>query len=168
MKFRPGETVRYGQSGLCRIEEVKRMKIGEKEQEYFVLSPLFKTGSVLYVPCDNEDLVARMCAPLTVEEVKTVLKEVVEREPEWIRDFRRRSEISKKALSSPDRRDALLLIKNIYFHKKEMLGEGKRIHNTDDYFLKDAESLIFNEFSYVLNLDYLEVIRFVRKELGMD
>lgn len=160
--FRVGDTVRYGQSGVCRIEEIRDMTFGGMTQSYYVLMPLFKTGSVVYVPCENEILSAKMLPPLTKKEVREALRLVREKEVEWIRDFRRRSEFAKKALSSGDRTEALYLIKSIYHHKREVLGQSARIHTTDDYFLKDAETLIFTEFSFVLNRSYDDVAAEVR------
>ncbi|MBE6711965.1 MAG: hypothetical protein E7580_00430 [Ruminococcaceae bacterium] len=163
-----GETVRYGQSGLCKIEGKCEKELGGEKQEYFVLSPLYKKGATVFVPCGNAELVQRMCPPLTETEVKELLARVSEEETEWIRDFRRRSEASKKALASNDRTDVLLLVKNIYAHRKEMQGKGVRVHTTDDYFLKDAEALIFSELAYVLNKEYGQVEREVKLLLKIE
>ena len=166
--FQTGDTVRYGQAGICRVEEIKKMKMGGEEQDYYVLMPLFKSGAVLFVPCGNETLVAKMVSPLTRDEIEAVVRDVRAQKPEWIRDFRRRSEASKKALASSDRRDALHLIKNIYAHKADILGEGKRIHTTDDYFLKDAENLIYSEIAYVQNKEYAVVEKEVKAALKIE
>jgi CarD family transcriptional regulator len=163
-----GETVRYGQSGLCKVEGKCEKDIGGQKQEYFVLSPLFKKGAVVFVPCENEELVRKMCPPLTEGEIKALLEQVAESEAEWIRDFRRRSEISKRALSSNDRVEALLLVKNIYAHRKEIQGKGARVHTTDDYFLKDAENLIYTEIAYVQNKEYEQVEKEVKAFLKIE
>lgn len=163
--FQVGDTVRYGQSGICKIEEICDMTFGGTTQCYYVLMPLFKTGSMVYVPVENMELVSRMLPPLTQEEVDAAIRTVREKKVEWIRDFRRRSEFAKKALSSGDRTEALYLIKSIYHHKKEILGQGARIHTTDDYFLKDAETLIFNEFSFVMDRSYEDIAAEVRSVL---
>ncbi|MBR4287843.1 MAG: CarD family transcriptional regulator [Clostridia bacterium] len=160
--FQVGDTVRYGQSGICKIEEICDMTFGGTTQRYYVLMPLFKMGSMVYVPVENAELVSRMLPPLTREEVDSAIRAVREKKVEWIRDFRRRSEFAKKALSSGDRTEALYLIKSIYHHKKEIMGQGARIHTTDDYFLKDAETLIFNEFSFVLDRSYEDIAAEVR------
>ena len=44
------------------------------------------------------------------------------------------------------------MIKAIYAHKKEREAEGKRLHMSDERFLKDAEQILYNEFQYVLNM----------------
>ncbi|MBR3837171.1 MAG: hypothetical protein IKJ74_03410 [Clostridia bacterium] len=165
--FQLGETVRYGIAGLCCVQEICAMKVGGQSQEYYVLKPLLKAGSLVYVPVANEALVAKMLPPLTALEAEEALEAVSKMEPEWIRDFRKRSEFSKKALNSGDPRAVLFLMKNICFHKSTALGDGKRIHTTDDYFLKDAENLIFTEFSHVLEKDTAETAAYVRERLGL-
>ena len=32
-------------------------------------------------------------------------------------------------------------------------AEGKRLHMSDEHFMKDAEQLLYNEWQYVLNVD---------------
>jgi len=163
-----GETVRYGQSGLCKVEGKCEKDLGGVVQEYYMLTPLHKKGSSVFVPCTNEELVRKMCPPMKNEEIASLLARAAEQETEWIRDFRRRSEASKKALSSCDRMDALLLIKSIYAHRKEVQNKGARVHTTDDYFLKDAEQLIYSEIAYVQNREYEVVEKEVKAILGIE
>ena len=163
-----GETVRYGQSGLCKVEGKCEKEIAGEKQEYYMLAPLFKKGSTVFVPCSNPELVQRMCPPLTLSEIEAVLSRAAESETDWIRDFRRRSEMAKRALSSCDRVDALLLIKSIYARRKDVRGKGARVHTTDDYFLKDAENLIYSEFSYVQNKTYEQVEKEIKVLFGIE
>lgn len=163
--FQVGKNVRYGQEGVCRIDRIGTMDFCGEKQDYYVLEPLFKPGALLYVPVKNSVLVGKMRPLLTIEEVEAVICDVLERKAEWVRDFRLRSNIAKKALASDDRADALYLIKNILFHKKENEKEGKKVHTTDDCFLKDAENLIYFEFSVVLNQDYEQIANQIRRKL---
>ena len=160
--FRVGQRVRYGQAGVCEIREIARLDMGAGAASYYVLSPLFKRGSTVYVPCDNAELTGRMSPLLTPEEIHSVLKRAETEERAWNRDFRKRSEESRLALQSNDRLDALLMIKSILAHKKELVRQGKHIHTTDDYFLRDAEQLVYNEIAFVLNKSFDEVENHVR------
>ena len=45
------------------------------------------------------------------------------------------------------------MIQALYLHKKEREADGRRLHMTDERFLKDAEQLLYNEWQYVLNVD---------------
>ena len=151
-----GETVRYGQSGLCRVQEKCKKEIGGAVAEYYVLSPFSQKASVVFVPCDNKLLLEKATKLLAKEEIEDLVKEILSTPTQWIRDFRRRSDFSKKALASSDRKDPLLLIKTIYDHRNEE-GGSVRVHTTDDYFLRDAEYLVYSEFAYVYEVAYEEV-----------
>lgn len=161
-----GELVRYGQSGVCRIDEIRTMKIQDRETDYYILTPLYKASSVLYVPCENAELVAKMRPLLQKEEIEPLVKEAKKTKTEWIRDFRRRSELSKKALSSSEPMQLLLLIKSICEHRKDE-NETKRVHTTDDYFLRDAEMLLYSEISLVAKAEMAEVEEKIKKALGI-
>ena len=161
-----GDLVRYGQSGVCRIDEIRTMKMADMEKEYFVLTPLFKASSVLYVPCDNLDLVSKMRPLLTEGEIKPLIQAAKKADVEWIRDFRRRSELSKKALASSNPMELLLLIRSIHEHRKEE-GDAKRVHTTDDYFLRDAEMIFYSEVSFVCGKKVEEVAEKIKRALGI-
>lgn len=156
-----GETVRYGQSGLCRVQEKCKKDIGGVTGEYYVLSPFSQTGSVVFVPCDNKLLLEKATPVLTKEEIASLVKAILSTSTQWIRDFRRRSDFSKKALASSDRKEPLLLIKTIYDHRNEE-NTPLRVHTTDDYFLRDAEQLIYSEFAYVYGVEFEEVQKKMR------
>ena len=164
--FRPGELVRYGQAGVCEIREIVKMNSGAGSASYYALSPLFKQGSTVYVPRDNSDLTARMCPLLTPAEITDLLTRAEKAPCPWNRDFRKRSEESRRALLSSDRLDALVMIKSILAHKRELTEIGKNVHTTDDYFLRDAEQLIYNEIAFVLKKPFKEVEEQVRAILN--
>jgi CarD family transcriptional regulator len=45
------------------------------------------------------------------------------------------------------------MIQALFMHQKEREGEGKRLHVSDEHFMKDAEQILYNEWQYVLNVD---------------
>ncbi|MBQ4037804.1 MAG: hypothetical protein IJC84_06735 [Clostridia bacterium] len=154
--FKIGDVICYSLHGICRLDDVREMAHTGEPQEYYVLTPLAKAGSTLYVPCAREDLKERMRYPMTRPAMEALLSAAPAMETVWERDFRRRSEWSKAALLSGEGERLLRLIKTIYDHKKENVAVGKRLHTTDDYFLKDAEALLFFEMSYVLGISVEE------------
>ena len=165
--FKTGQLVRYGQAGVCEVKEIVKMNAGAGEAPYYALSPLFKPGSpVVYVPWDNKELTGRMCPLMSPGEIEDLLARAEKAPCPWNRDFRKRSEESRKALLSSDRLDALVMIKSILAHKKEMAQIGKVVHTTDDYFLRDAEMLVYHEIAYVLGEPYEAVSARVRALLS--
>ncbi|MBR5295330.1 MAG: hypothetical protein IKU24_01920 [Clostridia bacterium] len=160
--LKKGDTVCYGQSGICKVEGQIVKEIAGQEQEYISLLPLNKKGSTVYVPCGNKELLGKIRKPLSEKEIEEIIQSVLQTKTEWNRDFRKRSEAFKKVLSSSDCLQLLTMVKTIYDHRLEEGENNRRIHNTDDYFLKDAENLVYSEFSFVLNQEYEEVALRIR------
>ena len=106
-----------------------------------------------------------MAPVLQKEEIGELIARARAQETLWNCDFRRRSEFSRRALASSDRLEALMLIKTIYQRKKDLAKEGKDLHTTDAYFLRDAEFLLYHEFAFVLEKSFEEVSHEVKKAL---
>ena len=58
-----GETVRYGQSGLCTVQEKCEKEIGGEVQEYYVLIPFSKKGSMVLSPAETVSFWRRSLCP---------------------------------------------------------------------------------------------------------
>ncbi len=152
-----GSIVYYAGSGVCRIAETKEMETAGVTRRYYVLTLLFKPASTLYVPFDSETLAARMVPLLTPEEIDAALAKAASTEPDWERNYRRRSDVFRRTLLTTDRAELLFLIKAVYRHRRSLAENGKALHTTDDYFLRDAEDLVYPEFSHVLGEPLAEV-----------
>ena len=50
------------------------------------------------------------------------------------------------------------MIQTVYCHRKQRVAQGKRLHVVDEYFFKDAEQILYNEFQYVLQLESKEAL----------
>ena len=70
----------------------------------------------------------------------------------WITNENERKESYKKILGSGDYIELIRMLKAIYAHKMEREADGKRLHMTDERFLKEAEQMLYSEFQYVLQL----------------
>ena len=62
--------------------------------------------------------------------------------------------------------ELIRLIRQIRAHEQEQLGKGKRLHLSDERFLKEAEKMICEEFSLVLNIDRNEVLSRILRAVG--
>ena len=79
-----GQTVLYGANGVCSISEITTRKIGKEAIEYYVLKPMGMQASTVYVPTKNEELVGRMRAVGTAEEVRALLDDRTSPSTGWI------------------------------------------------------------------------------------
>ncbi len=148
--FSTGQTVLYGSNGVCKVDGVTEKRIGSSKIEYYVLKPVSANTSTLFVPVSNQQLVGKIRCVLTAEEAKGILDSL----PEcglWNDNKLERSETFKAVISSGDSVELIRLIRLISLHEREQLKKGKRLHISDERFLKEAEKMICEEFSIVLN-----------------
>ena len=69
-KFDVNDYVIYGKSGLCFVKEIKKMRMANGPlSDYYILNSATGNAVTIYVPCDKENLVAKMRRPMTKEEI---------------------------------------------------------------------------------------------------
>ena len=69
-----------------------------------------------------------------------------------------RKELYKRLLAGSDPAQLMHMIQTVYLRRKQRLAQGKRLHVVDEYFFKDAEQILYNEFQYVLQLESKEAL----------
>ena len=129
-----GEIVLYGSNGVCEITEITTKKIGKDSIEYYVLKPVCSDYSTLFVQTQNEI---------------------------WIDNKAERCEKIKEIISGGDCMKLVELIRRMHFHSKLQLKKGRRLHITDERFLKEAEKMVCDEVSVVLHIDRNDVLPLV-------
>ena len=144
--FKEGDVVVYGSQGICRITGTEKMRVGGKSTVYFILNPVYRKNSKIFVPSDNEKLMEKMHS-------------VIEKDAE-------RKDFFKSALASGDRGKIINVIKTIRLHKTEREESGKRLHQSDEAFLKEAEALIYEEFAVVLGIEPVKVLDYIMDEIS--
>lgn len=155
-----GEVVLYGPNGVCEISEITTKKIGKNSIEYYVLKPVCSDSSTLFVPTHNEQLVSKMRVVLSSDEIKSILSEKTDNEV-WIDNKAERCEKIKEIISGGDCKKLVELIRRMHFHSRLQMKKGRRLHITDERFLKEAEKMVCDEVSVVLNIDRGEVLPLV-------
>ena len=148
--FSIGQTVLYGSNGVCMIDDVTEKRIGSSKIEYYVLKPVCTNTSTLFVPVSNQQLVGKIRCVLTADEANRILDNLPEC-GEWNDNKIERSDSFRTVISSGDSVELIRLIRLINLHEREQTAKGKRLHISDERFLKEAEKMICEEFSIVLN-----------------
>ena len=151
--FEINDVVVYGAQGVCRIMGLENQKVGGETKTYFVLKPTDNRGATFYVPTWNEKALAKMRKVMTKTDVDALIDSMPGKQPTWIANENERKDAYRKMLASGDHAAIISMVQALYFHKKEREAEGKRLHISDEHFMKDAEQLLYNEWQYVLNVD---------------
>ena len=94
------------------------------------------------------------------DEIKDILSQKTDNEI-WIDNKAERCEKIKEIISGGDCMKLVELIRRMHFHSKLQLKKGRRLHITDERFLKEAEKMVCDEVSVVLHIDRNDVLPLV-------
>ena len=102
---------------------------------------------------------------LTKEEIDELLSSVVPGALDWIENDNRRKVFCTYTIKSGDRLAMINMIDMLCAHQKEMENQRKHFHVTDERFLKEAEKLLHEEFSFVLGIPKNDVCDYIRERI---
>ena len=155
--FGIGDIVVYGAQGICKIECTENKMIGRQKVEYYVLKPLFNENTAVFVPIENETLIAKMKPVLTTDEAYALIKKSAKLDALKYADENQKREAYKIILASGDREKLISLIKTIRLERETRRVVGKKLNLSDEQSLRKAELLIYNELAFVLNKSQQEI-----------
>lgn len=161
LAFKIDDVVVYGSDGVCRITDITIRLFQEREITYYVLKPVFAPSSTVYVPVDNKALTEKMHRALSADEIHALILTLPERDSYWIENEAERKIRYKEILASGDRLQLICLIKALYFHQKAQQAIGKKLHLSDEHFFKEAQRLLYDEFSAALGIPREEVPSYI-------
>lgn len=163
--YQSGSYVIYGVHGVCRILGTEKQLVNRKRAEYLVLEPVLRHESKFYLPAQNPTALEKLRTILSREELETLLQSEEIRKCDWIPEENRRKQYYRELLGSGDRIALLKMLAAVYHYKDEQLALGRKFHQCDDYFLRDAEKLLCSEIGFVLELKQDEAREYLRKHL---
>ena len=162
--FGVGDTVLYGTQGVCKIAGTEQKRIRGEYVDYLVLRPIYDETSTIFVPKNNETLLAKMRAVLSKEEIYEMIRDMPDEDTIWIEDDNLRKQQYQQIISDGDRRKLVKLIKTLHLHRLSQEEKGRHLHQADEVVLKQAEKLLHDEFALVLNIRPDEVLPFILEQ----
>lgn len=166
--YHVGELVVYGIHGVCRVAQEEKKTIDRKKVIYLVLEPVNQSGSRFLVPTHNASVMAKIRPVLTREGLENLLTSREVRASEWIADEGQRKQLYRELVSSTDAVRLASMVYTLYHHKTTQLAAGKKVRQSDDNFLRDAEKLLINEAAVVFNWDADRAKQYIRSKLKED
>lgn len=160
------EKIHYGGSGVCVIQEIATMRFGRTREQYYVLKPVYQNSSVIYVPVNNEALVAKMRPVLSREEVDRLIDDIDDIPTAWEEDPQARKASFDALLRSNECRSLIVLIKTLHAQRERRQADGKTLHVADETFLREAQRLLYDEFAGALDIQPAQVHDYIRSKLG--
>ena len=159
--FEVNDVVVYGSHGICEIIGIEERKLDGEIKTYFVLKPKNDRSATCFVPTWNEKAWGKMRKVMTKKDVDALIDAMPNKKPIWIEDENARKETYKQILASGDQAAIISMMQALFAHKREREAAGKRLHMSDEHFMKDAEQLLYNEWQYVLNVDKAGLMAYI-------
>ncbi len=163
--FQVGEFVLYGSHGVCRVKGTEKQLVNRKRTEYLVLEPLSQNESKFYLPSQSPAAMGKLKPVLSREELEDLLTSDLIRHDCWIREESLRKQHYRDLISSGDRVLLLQMVNALYRYRDEQIAAGRKFHQCDDNFLRDAEKLLCSEICLVMDLTAEQARTYLREHL---
>lgn len=159
--FEVGTYVVYGNTGICKIEDVTTLDIpgANKERQYYVMSPLRDQGSRDYLPVDNTKVVLREV--IGREDALKLIDSIPDIEELEVDNDKIREEKYKELARRSDCASWISIIKTIYLRKQERIAQGKKVTATDERYYRMAVEHLYSELAFALEKETNEVEQFI-------
>ncbi|MFR8086925.1 MAG: CarD family transcriptional regulator [Lachnospirales bacterium] len=163
--FQKNDIVLYGTHSVCRIEDISELRFNKDPATYYILKPVYRKESTIFVPVANAMLSDKMHAILTLEEVEHLLHILPDEPSSWLENSERRKERYRHFLTDCDRLGLLKIIRDLHHQQRKQISRGRKLYASDEAILREAERLISDEFAYVLHISRSQVEGLIRSHL---
>ncbi|HAG70021.1 MAG TPA: CarD family transcriptional regulator [Lachnospiraceae bacterium] len=159
--FQKDDMVVYGSQSVCRIVNIGTLSMSmiDRKKKYYTLKPIYQRDSVVYVPVDSEKPVMRPV--ITKEQAQKLIKNIPNIKAAWIEKEVEREQEYKKAISSCDPEQLIMIIKTLYSRKKARIEDGKKVTVIDERYFKMAEKQLHEELAYALEIPKEEIADYI-------
>lgn len=160
-----GQWVLYGIHGACRVIGTEKQMVNRKRTEFLVLEPFSKAESRFYLPTANPTAMAKLKEILSQDALEEMLNSEEVRQNSWIVDESQRKLAYKEMLNSGDRLVLMKMVSFLYRYRESQFAAGKKFHQCDDNFLRDAEKVLSSEIALVMGKTLEEARTYIREIL---
>lgn len=165
--YNVGDVVFYSSTGVCSVEEVGVPDIGglPDNMDYYTLRPVSQNHKeAIYVPVN---ISAKMRPVVSRRQARRYIRQVENMRPVYpaTRNPKAISDFYTAMISTYQCEDLLQVIVSLTCKRRECAAKNKHLNRTQSTFLKRAQEMLFNEFSYALNISRREVQNTVESKI---
>lgn len=166
--YQAGEWVLYGSHGVCRVIGTEKQLVNRKRTQYLVLEPRNQSESRFYLPTENASALSKLQPVLSREDLLDLIASERVREDAWISEENLRKQYYRELIGSGDRTALMRMVRSLYRYRAAQIAAGRKFHQSDDNFLRDAEKLLASEIALVLELSTEAARNYLREQLKPD
>lgn len=164
--FEVGEYVVCGSKGVCVVENITTLNISgvDRERKYYILKPLYMTGSTIYVPVDGSG--ESMRRVLGRDEAQKLIREIPNVPLLVITNDKLIEQMYKECIKTNRCEELIKIIKTIYLRKQKRIQDGRKVTAVDAKYFRLAEENLYGELAVSLDLPRNEVESYISREIG--
>ena len=164
--FQAGDLVVYGTTGVCRVESIDQPNTTgpDRHRKYYQLKPLYQDG-VIYTPVENTKVSIRPV--ISREEAEHLIDLIPSMQAEAYRapTLQALAQHYQTAVRSHNCQDLIELMMSIYAKQKQAESQKRRLGMVYERYMKQAERLLYGEFSVALDIPLEEVQPYIAKRV---
>ncbi|MBQ9928429.1 MAG: CarD family transcriptional regulator [Lachnospiraceae bacterium] len=166
--FATGDYVINGNNGICLVSDITTLDISgvDKNRKYYLLKPVFASGSTVYVPVDTAEKTMRKA--VSREEALTVIAAIPDIPLIPVADEKTLERTYKEYIRQNSCEGWIKLIKTIYLRKEKRIMKGCKVTAVDSKYFKQAEDYLYGEFSVALDMTKDEVRTYIEDTLNKE
>lgn len=156
MNYQLDDYVVYKSAGVCKVLSMETQSPdGVSRVLYYKLKPLGDPNSTYYIPVASAEdkLRALLTKDEVLELIDTMPRSADEDAAVWSENRRERKEMYSQIIRGDDQRALVQMISSLYFRKLDSEAHGKRFSSMDELAMKNAETLMLQEFGIVLGME---------------
>ncbi len=156
--YKVNEIVSYSSQGVCEITEICQREVAGRIMDYYVMKPLFDSRSTVFVPVDNEKLVARIRQTMTADEASSLINNINSGEIMWDDNDAKRRELYQGILTEGIPYMLACLYRTLVLRKRTLEGCSRKLRSSDETCLRQAERLISRECAYACGSELNDIV----------
>ena len=156
-----GDYVIYGNNGICSVQDITTLNIPgvDKKRIYYLLKPVYTSGSTVYTPVDTADTLLRPA--LSREEADNLISSIPDIPLIPISDEKTLEKTYKEYMRSNNSKAWVMLIKTIYLRKEKRIMKGYKVTALDSRYFNLAETSLCGELAIALDKTRDEVKSYI-------
>jgi len=163
--FEVGEYVVCGSKGVCVVENITTLDIAgvDRERKYYILKPIYQTGSTVYVPVDSpKDSLRRV---MERKDAQKLIEAIPDVPLLVIANDKLTEQTYKESLKSGNCEEWVRIIKTIWWRKQQRLQAGRKVTAVDAKYFHMAEESLYGELAVALDLNRDAVAEYIVKKI---
>ncbi len=159
--YQVSQLVVYGIHGVCRIVQMEERTVDRQRVRYYVLEPLSQPGTRYLIPSQNPAALAKIRPLLEKERLLSLLISDPNLQ-DWISDENRRKQYYRQIITSGDAGALIRMLHCLDKYKRSQAELGRKLHMSDENFLRDARKVLSGEICAVLEITEAEIPAYIR------